>query len=111
MAPNKGVRDCHQRMAYNKMDKEEQKEIDGRVKKKKLDSTAKIISDFLIVAEKDFKVSAYTDNMDRCCTAFEIKVGEVGEEDKHTLIIYCNEDMYIGFDIEDKNEQTKTKIN
>jgi len=82
-----------------KMDEEEQIEINN-VKKKKLDSTAKIISDFLIAAEKDFKVSAYDDNMDRCCKAFEIEVGE--EEDKHTLIIYCNEGMYIGFDIEDK---------
>ena len=107
MLANKGVRDCHQRMAYNKMDEEEQIEINN-VKKKKLDSTAKIISDFLIAAEKDFKVSAYDDDMDRCCKAFEI---EFGEEDKHILIIYCNEDMYIGFDIEDKNEQTKTKIN
>ena len=54
------------------------------------------ISEFLVSTEQDFNSIIYTDRLDRCCRAFDITVGE------HKLIIFCNDDGYIGFEIEDK---------
>ena len=79
----------------NDEDEETNEEIINNKSKAKLDATAKIISDFLITAEKDFEVKSYEDNNFRQCKAFDIKV------EKYKLTIFCNDDGYIGFEIEE----------
>ena len=57
----------------------------------------KAITTFLLIADKSFSHKSYTDDLERNGNAFEIEVED------YILTIICNEDGYIGFQIEEKD--------
>jgi hypothetical protein len=84
------------------MDEEEKQFKEAKERSRGLVEASKIITDFLIITEKDFTKEVYEDNIGRICNAFDIEI------EKKILTIWCNEDSYIGFEI--KDEKTKPKV-
>jgi len=84
-----------------KTTEEQNQDKEDKERSERLFQVSKIVSDFLLTTEIDFKKEIYGDGVDRICCGFDIEVGE------HTLTILCNEDGYIGFEIKDEKDKPK----